>query len=63
MKENKVFLKGILGGLQVYIDPDTGLESIKKELGQKLDSSEFSKIPKLTLYSLAKNLVKARDTN
>ncbi|NLJ65943.1 MAG: septum site-determining protein MinC [Clostridiales bacterium] len=40
MKENKVFLKGILGGLQVYIGPDAGLESIMKELGQKLDSSK-----------------------
>lgn len=39
MKENKISLKGILGGLQVYVDPDTGLENIKKELGQKLDSS------------------------
>src|SRR5699024_5578036 len=40
MKEDKVFFKGILGGLQVYVDPDMDLDIIKDEIKEKLDSSK-----------------------
>jgi len=40
MKENSIFFKGILGGLQVYIDPHMDLDVLKEKLKEKLESSK-----------------------
>jgi septum site-determining protein MinC len=40
MKENSIFFKGILGGLQVHVDPQMDLEIVKEKLKEKLESSK-----------------------
>lgn len=40
MKENKVFFKGILGGLEVHIDPQTDIKTLIDQLTEKLSSSK-----------------------
>ncbi|NLI60566.1 MAG: septum site-determining protein MinC [Clostridiales bacterium] len=40
MKENKIFFKGILGGLQVNIDPHMDWDILKKQLKEKLESNK-----------------------
>jgi len=39
MKENSIFFKGILGGLQVHVDPHMDLDILKEKLKEKLDAS------------------------
>ena len=40
MKEDRVFFKGILGGLQVHVEPHMDLNTLTNELKEKLDSSK-----------------------
>ena len=40
MKENSIFFKGILGGLQVHVDPQMDLEIVEEKLKEKLESSK-----------------------
>lgn len=40
MKEYKVLFKGILGGLEVHVDPNMNLDILLKELQAKLESSK-----------------------
>lgn len=58
MKENKIFFKGILGGLEVHIDPYMDLDHLIGELQEKLESSRsFFQGTPVNLVLLAENLV------